>query len=499
MVDIVNVINVSLSTQGRLATPDNMNICVIMTDEVDGPVSTLNRFEVYRNIDAVAVDFGTQSKAYTHAAAFFATKPNPDNAGGYLAIGFWRSVQEDVAASPGTNTGAELDDSTLIVQLQAISDGTLDIPVDAGTENLTALDFRVALDLDGVVTVLNAALSGATASLINANAILITSDTTGASSVVGLTTNPGTGTYVGDLLKLSAGSGAVIVAGLAANNNALETKLAGLTAVKAVLNFKGFVFIDTLSDAEVITLGTYAQANDVLGYETFTGATALDIDVTEPIWINTLAGRTNFRCLYSPANNRLMSASYMARMHTVNFNAENSALTMHLKELSIPSEEFSEGDVLKALNVGADIYPSIKQTPLLLTSGANDFTDNRYNLLAYQIELETDGFNFLKATGTKVPQTTPGVQSLVDVYELATKRFVKAGVFAPGTWTSSDRFGDEETFDRSILQLGYYFLAGLLSDQSAASRANREAPVIQGAVKLAGAIHKSSVIVNVNT
>ena len=70
MADISNVVNVFLSTEGRLATPDNMNICLIMTDEV-GKLSSLNRFEIYRNLPAVAVDFGTQSKAYAHAAAFF--------------------------------------------------------------------------------------------------------------------------------------------------------------------------------------------------------------------------------------------------------------------------------------------------------------------------------------------------------------------------------------------------------------------------------------------
>jgi hypothetical protein len=48
------------------------------------------------------------------------------------------------------------------------------------------------------------------------------------------------------------------------------------------------------------------------------------------------------------------------------------------------------------------------------------------------------------------------------------------------------------------LSKGYYVYAPSVASQSAAARAARQAPVIQAAVKLAGAIHSVNVLVNVN-
>jgi hypothetical protein len=148
--------------------------------------------------------------------------------------------------------------------------------------------------------------------------------------------------------------------------------------------------------------------------------------------------------------------------------------------------------------VGLDLYTTIKLTPELLTSGANVFTDERYNLIAYVDSLQIDMHNLLKLTGTKIPQTRRGINQLIDQAEKTTSQFVRAGVFAPGTWSSPDTFGDLETFKRGISNNGFYWLAGSLADQAQNSREARESPVLQGAVKLAGAVHSVDLIVVVN-
>ena len=193
-----------------------------------------------------------------------------------------------------------------------------------------------------------------------------------------------------------------------------------------------------------------------------------------------------------------MAASYMARVHTVNFAAENSALTMHLKELSVAAEEYTQTEVNNAKMVGLDLYTTIKLTPAILTSGANAFTDERYNLIALVDALQVDMYNSLKLTGTKIPQTRPGVNTLVDGLEKTSRQFVRAGVSNPGTWSSPDYFGDRETFERNIFNNGFYWLAGSLAAQAQNSREARESPLIQGAVKLAGAFHSVDLIINVN-
>ena len=494
---ITNVINVALLEGGALAARDNFNIVSIITSQQDGPVSSANRFSIHRDASSVASDYGTASAVYSHATALFGTSPNPVNAGGYLIVGYWRGATENVAATSAVLTGAQLSEATVIGQLQSISDGSFDVDVDGAAENITGLDFQSALSLDDVVTLLNAELAGATATEADQK-LIITSDTTGATSLMTVVSPGASGTFVGDILALATGTGASLVQGAAAAALAPETKVEAVTLLKAETNFKGGVFIDNPTDVESKALAEWAQANDTLLYDVFDDASNLTIDPANVVWDIKLAGLTNYRMLFSAAGNRKLATSGMADMHTVNFNGENTAKTQHLKELSVAAESYTETQITAAKNVGLDIYTTIKLTPCLLTSGANDFTDNRYNILAYIDAVQTDMFNLYKGTATKIPQTTRGVNQSLDQLEKTTRNFVTAGVFAPGTWSSPDTFGNVDAFDRNILDNGFYWIAGSLADQPQVDRELRKSPVFQGAVKLAGAIHSADIIINLN-
>lgn len=501
MADISNIINVALIAEGQLAARDNMNVCAILTSQQSGPINSANRYALYRDIASVATDFGTESDVYGHAVAFFGTSPNPINAGGILVIGYWRGAEETTSAIAGILTGAQLTEVTVVSQAQAISDGTMDIDIDGSTINITGLDLRTVTSLEDIAVLLDDetdGITGATVSINDDNQIIVTSDTTGVLSIVTLPTDPGTGTFVGNILGLAAGTGAATVDGIASEVLAVETQIDAITALKALVNFKGFVFVDAPVDAQRILLAAWAQANETLGYEVFSAAANLDIDVTNPVWEIKLAGSTNYRMLYSAAGNRQLASTYMARAHTVNFNAENSALTMQLKELTVSAETYTETVVANAKAVGLDIYTTIKNVAVVLTSGANDFMDNRYNIIAFIDAVQTDIFNLLKQTGTKIPQTQRGVNQLIDQGEKTTRGFVRAGVFAPGTWSSPDYFGDLDTFNRGIEESGFYWLAGSLADQPQADRQDRKSPVLQAAVKNAGAIHSVDIIINFN-
>lgn len=497
MANINNVINILIQKEGTAAQADNPNIVCVMTDE-QGVLSSNERYREYLDVASVGQDFGTSSDTYAFASAFFGTKRNSIQAGGSFVVGFYRSASEAVSATSATLKSVQLDEDTVLEQLRQISDGSFKITVDAGTEQVvSAVDFRTVNSLDDVVTALNTAITGATVTLSNSY-ITVTSDTTGSTSTLTYLSAHTSGTFIGTILTLSSGSGGTLTQGVASQTLTAETKVEALTAVKAQRNFKGVCFIDRILDAEVPLVASWAQSNETLVYETFQSVDYLEIDVDNPVWTVKLSGQDYFRCLYSKAGNRQMSASYMAYVHSVDFTAENSALTMHLKELSVPSEDYTQPEITKAYNVGLDIYTTIKNTNVVLTSGANDFVDNIYNLMAYKEQMQVDVFNVLKGTSTKISQTTAGVNKLVDQCEKTTAQFVKAGVFAPGTWTSPDFFGNIDVFKRNIEQQGFYFLAGKLSDQSNADRQARKSPIIQGAVKNAGAIHKANLLISFN-
>jgi len=495
--NISNVINVTLNESAELADRDQMNVVAIMTSQQDGTISTANRYAIYTDIASVITDFGTSSAMADYATTFFATSPNAVNASGALVAGYWRGAQETVAATAGTLTGEQITEATLIDSLQEIEDGSFSIDIDGATEAITALDFQESTTMTEVIAVLNAKISGGVASYSDQR-IIITSSTTGVTSLVTFPVAGATGTFVGILLALSTGTGAYIVDGVASVVLSVETKTAGITALKAAINVKGAMFIDKPSDADVTLLATWAQANDVLMYDVFNDTDNLLVDTTNVVWATKLSGFTNYRMLFSKSGNRKLASSYMARMHSVNFGAENSTFTMHLKELSVSAEDYTQTQITNAKTVGLDLYTTIKNTSVILTSGKNDFADNRYNIIAFIDALQTDMYNLLRSTATKIPQTLQGVNRLVDQAEKTSREFVRAGMLAPGTWTSSDFFGNQETFDNNIENNGFYWLAGSLADQSASDRAARKSPVLQGAIKNSGAIHSAEIIVNFN-
>ena len=500
MASLNNVVNIALFGGGAQLQADNPNIVSILTSE-QGFLSSAKRYASYTDIASVAGDFGTASKMYKFAQAFFAQQPNPVNVGGRLIAGYWRGAEEVVAATAGKLTGAQLAEATVIDQLQAIQDGSFDIVIDGGVaQTVISLDFRTVTEMTDVISELNTAITGATVTYVDQR-LVITSDTTGATSSVGFLTESATGTFIGDLLSLASGTGAVSVDGVALATLAVETKVEAITQLKSLINVKGFMFIDNPTDVESKDLALWAQANKTLGYDVFNSPTNLTVDPTNVVWDIKLAGLSNYRMWYSKTGNRQQAVVGMAKVHLTNFNGENTAGNINMKEMTaITPDDLTQSEIDSALKVGLSVYVPFKsgQVSKILESGANDFADNRYNLIAFEDSLQTEVFNLLGGTATKIPQTVRGVNQIIGTAEAVSARFVRAGVFAPGTWSSPDSFGDIDVFNRSISENGYYWLSGDLADQPQADREARKSPVIQGAVKLAGAINSSDIIVFVN-
>ena len=63
------------------------------------------------------------------------------------------------------------------------------------------------------------------------------------------------------------------------------------------------------------------------------------------------------------------------------------------------------------------------------------------------------------------------------------------------SWNSSETFGNTDDLRRNIIDTGYYIYSLPIAQQSQVDRDARKAPLVQIAVKLAGAIHSSTVLV----
>lgn len=191
---------------------------------------------------------------------------------------------------------------------------------------------------------------------------------------------------------------------------------------------------------------------------------------------------------------------YAGRAMSTNFSGSNTATTMHLKSISGLSSDtgLTQTILTAAKAVGADCYANVAGQACVMSHGANEFYDDTYNLNWFIGALEVAGFNYLRATGTKIPQTEAGMNGLKAAYNQICIQAATNGFLAPGTWTSPDTFGDPENFKSNISSFGYFVYSAPVATQPAADRALRKAPLVQIAVKFAGAIHSTDVIVNIN-
>ena len=497
MADISNVINATLLEEGAAVAPDNMNVVSVITGN-QGVLSSAERYRTYKTSAAVAGDFGSSSAEAAFAETVLGTSPNPISAAGALVVGYWRSSDETVAATSATLVSEQKTAAALIPIMNGVIDGSFSYAIDGGSQvEVVNVNTSNVSTLDDIASILNPLISGGTVTQSNGY-FTIKSATTGVTSELTYLSPASTGTDISAALGLSSESAAVLTQGADEVVLPAESKLDGITAIKAKVNIKGAMFIDNVLDADVLPLASWAKANSVILCDVFSGASYLEKTSSNPVWQVKLSGLSAYRCLLSAAGNRKMAASYMARNHVVNFAGQNTATTMNLKTLSVPAEFYEQTDIDKAMEVGLDVYTTIKDAPMLLTSGANDFVDNVYNLMAFIDTIQSNSLTFLKVTPTKIGQTQEGIDAIEDDAEKTCEGFVRANVFSPGEWTLPDFFGDREQFLTAIRTKGYYVLAGSLAEQSTADRQARKSPAIQVAVKNTGAVESEDIIITFN-
>lgn len=262
------------------------------------------------------------------------------------------------------------------------------------------------------------------------------------------------------------------------------------------------------SDAEILAAMVVVQDLRVKLFAS-SHLTASLVPTTGVFWIVQSAAGTRTRCLLytegaTALNARKFAAAYAGRALSTDFNAPATTATMHLKTLVgiTPDSGISQTILNDAITVGADTYPSVgagaQYIGKVYSTGANDFFDNVYNLDWLVFGLQIAGVNALATTGTKLPQTEPGVAVLKGAYITVLQQAVSNGFIAPGAWNSSELFGNPSDLKRNILNLGYYVWSLPVNQQLQSQREQRIAPIIRIAVKYAGAIQKSNVVVSIN-
>jgi len=297
--------------------------------------------------------------------------------------------------------------------------------------------------------------------------------------------------------NILTGGGVFIVAPLLS----LETTAAAITRLIGLVYFGGVsTTYAPANDAEVLAACAVAQASRKL----FFVASGDSSDLTGPsglLFAIQDGGFNQTRTLfYTKSSIQIYLWGYAGRAMSVNFSGSNTTITMQLKQIAGLNGDDGITQTLydAAEAVGADIYPRIGGRPSSISNGANGFYDDIYNLNWFVGALQIAGFNYLAQSSTKIPQTEAGMDGLKGAYRRVCAQAVTNSFLAPGVWTSADRFGNPQDFDRNIVDFGFYIYSQPVALQSPDDRVLRKAPLCQVAVKYSGAIQTSDVLVFFN-
>lgn len=476
-----NIITVSLlGTPAGLSVP-NINTVALISSEEPAWYGTQD-FAIYKGPTEVAQDFGSNSLAAAIANSFFAQAPNPIQTQGYLVI-IPRLHAQLVSAN------VQIQD----INYQAVTGGT------AG--NLITIAYTTGGTAgEEVVSVSGNAISVQIASGVStAKQIADAVNNNGAASALVVAS-----VYGVQSNKQEAPISATNLTGGSASG--LEPVHTAMIRTANEVNYFGTI-VDFIPTAPFTTLPAYIESIDKMLF--VASNSKPDFQPGGILAAFAAADENQCRGLYynDGQNNDTIAfaAAYASRGLSTDFSGSFTAFTMNMKQLVGfgPDTTLTQTDLNTCQATGIDIYPpfgfqGLEPTGNLYTSGANGFFDQIYNQFWMKFALQVAGFDYLAQTNTKIPQTDTGMDGLKNAYRNVLAQGVVNGVMAPGSWTSPDVFGNPTTLAQSVLGVGYYVYSAPVSQQLPSDRDVRKAPLVQIAAKMAGAIHSSSVIVNVN-
>lgn len=255
-----------------------------------------------------------------------------------------------------------------------------------------------------------------------------------------------------------------------------------------------------LADAEIIELTTAVAAYDKKKCSYTTNKAAhIEAGSTNPVQQAAALGNNNMWLTYDKNGQFYSDISAMARALSVNFSGNRTTITLKFKQEPniVPNNSLTLTEANKCRALGINFYTyfgtfaMIAEGTVLGTS--QRFWDELHGLDWFCNVVQTYVFNVIATSPTKIPQTDKGTARLVGAAEVACQQAVTNGFAAPGIW-QGDEFGTLKAGDR--LESGFYVYAPSVDEQVQADREARKAVVLQIALKLAGAIHSSDIIIN---
>lgn len=486
--NVADFVNVSVTISAVPSAYRNFGAGLIL-GSTSGVIDNVERLRLYTNLTGVTQDFGTTAPEYLAAKDYFSQSPQPN----LLYVGRWAQT-----ATRGHVRGASLSPAQqLLSNFTSVTAGSLSVTIDGTVRNITGINLSGALNLNGVAQIIQTALNS-----VVPNAVVkydgvyarfdIASGTTGpASSVSNATTAP-SGTDLGSLLHLTSLDASAPVPGIAAES--LVSAVAALADLSGAWYSLQVATVPAPADADHLAVAALIEGLSTSQSRIY-GATLQNANVIDGTTSADLASQFktgNFSRTYSQfsRNDPYAAESLFGRFATVVYEGSNTTITgAYKQEPGVAAEVLAESQfsTLKAKN--SNVFVAVQNGtniifPAVMANGS--FIDERIGADWLQNRIQTDCYNLLYTTSTKVPQTDDGMSLIKTVIANACTIAVNNGFIAPGVWQGPN-VGTLKTFD--VLPSGFYIFAPPVSTQSQATRATRVSVPFQVCCKLAGAVH----------
>lgn len=481
---VSNIVNVTVNMAARAAQSRNFGSLLIL-----GASNVIDAHELirqYKSPDEILADFGIDSPEYKAAQLYYAQSPKPVD----CFVGKWNKTATMAMLRGSILTKAE----QVIANFNTIADGSFDISIAGKVAKVSGVDLTAETNLNGVAERVSEKLTDAQV-VWTGERFTVTLTKAGEMGYPSAGTD---GSYLGSLMKLDEHAGGLIVAPQTAET--VQEAVAVMSDISG--GWYGLIIADdSLSDDDVLAVADLIESDPlsrIYGH-TVMNTTVLDADIDTDIGSKLKAGNYSRTFWQYTSGKKYVAASLFGRMFTVNFNGNNTTITLKFKqEPTVTAETLrvSQAAAIDAKN--GNVFVKYQNDTAIIQQGVmanGDFIDERHGLDWLQNYVQNNLYNLLYTRTTKIPQTDEGVTSLLTNVEQSLDQAVTNGFVAPGIW-GGDPFGALNTGD--MLTKGSYVYAPPVSTQAQSDREARKAPVIQCAIKLAGAIHYSDIIINVN-
>lgn len=444
---ISNFVNVAIAIAVKAAAKKGFGTLVFTTPNVDNKISVLERYRIYDSMEAVEADY-TSGEIYEAATAYYSQNPVPTN---FIVVGVF-----------GTSTPASLVGGTAasLSALKAITAGGFSIDINGVVTEISNISLVAATDLVGVAGIINTALgSAAHCTYTDGKFVIETS----------LVSDSATLSYAhDDVQSLAYNLGLMSTnSGTLTQGSTAETPVDALASF-VQMSYDGYgIALDKVyrDSTDAKDVADWAQANKKVFFNTTNDANTLL--ATGSCIASDLKAKSLSRTMsiYSSQEDEYPCCSIAGRAFTVNFEGTNTTITLMYKKMpGITVENLGPSQynnmVAKNCNANINIADNYMFAEGMMADGT--WFDTIHGVDWLSNAMQTNVFNLLYQSTTKIPYTDAGVGMVVQKMEQSLRQAVRNGLITPGN-----------TSDGTYLPLGYQITTVPVAEVDAADKGAR--------------------------